>query len=414
MNASGNALISRVVRDDLRVGAIDQFRIHVICNPTIRTPILTVGGTTFLWVRHLDLCIVAVAMSNTNPTLVFEFMFRFIAVCNAYIGELNEEGVKKNFIMMYELLDEMMDFGYPETSDTQALKSYVVSENLHGVVPVRPNMRGATMDVSADAMWRPHDVKYRKNQCFVDVFEMLHLFVSSQGTIVRADVEGSIKMCAFLTGMPECLMSLNSSTGSSQNNVALSVRLNECSYHPCVRFTTSNGDSCMLFVPPDGEFELMRYTATKNVRLPVRIHAMVETPHEHALRYQVVLRTCVDPQVQVSDVVIRIPAPQHASLSSCDVRIGKAKWDSNEHEIVWRIPRVQGMTEWMLRAEAALAPALPKQWDRPPIQVDFAVPSITASGLMVRYLQITERSNYRAVKWVRYETHARHSYQVQI
>jgi AP-2 complex subunit mu-1 len=37
----------------------------------------------------------------------------------------------------------------------------------------------------------------------------------------------------------------------------------------------------------------------------------------------------------------------------------------------------------------------------------------TASGLMVRYLRIFEKSNYNAIKWVRYLTKAG-SYQIRI
>ena len=136
VNANGNALITRMIRDDLRPEIIDQFRVYVIQNPAIHTPMLTLGGITFLWIRHMDLCIVAGIMSNTNPTLVFEFLFRFVSVCNASIGELNEEAVKKHFMLIYEMLDEMMDFGYPLNTDIQRLETYIVSENIHGLVPV--------------------------------------------------------------------------------------------------------------------------------------------------------------------------------------------------------------------------------------------------------------------------------------
>jgi AP-1 complex subunit mu len=39
-----------------------------------------------------------------------------------------------------------------------------------------------------------------------------------------------------------------------------------------------------------------------------------------------------------------------------------------------------------------------------PIQVSFEIPYFTVSGLQVRYLKITEKSNYEAVPWVRYLT----------
>ena len=414
VNANGNALITRMIRDDLRPEIIDQFRVYVIQNPAIHTPMLTLGGITFLWIRHMDLCIVAGITSNTNPTLVFEFLFRFVSVCNASIGELNEEAVKKHFMLIYEMLDEMMDFGYPLNTDIQRLETYIVSENIHGLVPVRHNVRRVTTEYPTDVAWRQRDVKYRKNRCFVDVIEKLNLTVSSQGMIVKADVEGVIKLRPFLSGMPHCLLSLNCAVGPSEGHTALFVKVDECMYHPCVGFTTSNGDSCLSFVPPDDEFELMRYTAKRNVRLPVRIHAVIKKKNENVWQYQLNLRTCTEQQLHVTDVVIRIPTPHNAVHASCDVQLGKVKWDANEQVILWRIPRVQGMTEWMLRANVHMTSEAITPRERLPLQVDFTVPSLTASGIAVRYLQITERSNYRAMKWVRYETHSRQSYLVYI
>jgi len=51
---------------------------------------------------------------------------------------------------------------------------------------------------------------------------------------------------------------------------------------------------------------------------------------------------------------------------------------------------------------------------RPPIDVDFQVLMFTASGLVVRFLKVFEKSNYHSVKWVRYLTKASGSYQIRV
>ena len=35
---------------------------------------------------------------------------------------LEEESIRDNFVVIYELLDEFMDFGYPQTTDTGVLQ----------------------------------------------------------------------------------------------------------------------------------------------------------------------------------------------------------------------------------------------------------------------------------------------------
>ena len=47
----------------------------------------------------------AVTKSNTNAALVFEFLYRLVALGKSYFGKLDEEAVKNNFVLIYELLD---------------------------------------------------------------------------------------------------------------------------------------------------------------------------------------------------------------------------------------------------------------------------------------------------------------------
>ena len=76
---------------------------------------------------------------------------------------------------------------------------------------------------------------------------------------------------------------------------------------------------------------------------------------------------------------------------------------------------MQGGSEVTLSAHATLTSTTSKQvWARPPIDVDFQVLMFTASGLIVRFLKVFEKSNYQSVKWVRYLTKASGSYQVRV
>jgi AP-1 complex subunit mu len=44
-----------------------------------------------------------------------------------YFKELEEESIRDNFVIIYELMDEMMDFGYPQTTESKILQEYVLS-----------------------------------------------------------------------------------------------------------------------------------------------------------------------------------------------------------------------------------------------------------------------------------------------
>ena len=42
-----------------------------------------------------------------------------------YFKELEEESIRDNFVIIYELMDEMMDFGYPQTTESKILQECV-------------------------------------------------------------------------------------------------------------------------------------------------------------------------------------------------------------------------------------------------------------------------------------------------
>merc|ERR1719380_96065 len=57
-----------------------------------------------------------------------ELLFKMAKVFKDYCGVLNEESIRKNFVLVYELLDEMVDYGFPQTTSTEVLKSAVRNE----------------------------------------------------------------------------------------------------------------------------------------------------------------------------------------------------------------------------------------------------------------------------------------------
>lgn len=44
-----------------------------------------------------------------------------LQVFTEYFKVLEEESIRDNFVTVYELLDEVMDFGFPQTTDSKIL-----------------------------------------------------------------------------------------------------------------------------------------------------------------------------------------------------------------------------------------------------------------------------------------------------
>ena len=75
-------------------------------------------------------CNFQVTKQNVNAAMVFEFLLKMCDVMQAYFGKISEENVKNNFVLIYELLDELLDFGYPQNTDTGVLKTFITQQGI--------------------------------------------------------------------------------------------------------------------------------------------------------------------------------------------------------------------------------------------------------------------------------------------
>lgn len=432
-NQKGENLIFRSFRSDCRPRLADVFRIQVISNAQVRSPILTLGSTTFSHVKHENIYLVALTKSNANAALVFEFLYRLIALGKGYFGKFDEDAVKNNFVLVYELLDEIIDFGYPQNTDADILKMYITPDNLSSAIRSSPSPNASsdssriTMQATGALSWRRPDIRYRKNEAFVDVIEDVNLLMSATGTVLRADVNGQIVMRAYLTGMPECKFGLNdqmvvdggTAAGregplgirdgftKSTRAAAGSVTLEDCQFHQCVQLGKFDTDRTISFVPPDGEFELMRYRAVENVNLPFKVHPIVREVGTSKVEYSIAIKANYGNKLFATNVIVRIPAPLNTAKITERASQGKAKYEPEHNCIVWKIARFTGQSEFVLSAEAHLTSmTLQRAWSRPPLSLSFSLLMFTSSGLLVRYLKVFEKGHYSSVKWVRYMTRA--------
>ena len=120
----------------------------------------------------------------------------FTALCAHLCPQLEEESLRDNFVIAYELLDEVMDFGYPQFTEAKILSEFIKTDAHRLAVQARPPMA-----VTNAVSWRQEGLFYKKNEVFLDVVESVNLLVNSNGTVVRSEVVGALKMRAYLSGM---------------------------------------------------------------------------------------------------------------------------------------------------------------------------------------------------------------------
>lgn len=222
------------------------------------------------------------------------------------------------------------------------------------------------------------------------------------------------------TGMPECKFGINDKivmeskgrglTGNTEAETSRSgkpvVVIDDCQFHQCVKLSKFETEHSISFIPPDGEFELMRYRTTKDISLPFRVIPLVREVGRTKMEVKCVLKSNFKPSLLGQKIEVKIPTPLNTSGVQLICLKGKAKYKASENAIVWKIKRMAGMKETQLSAEIELLETdTKKKWTRPPISMNFEVP-FAPSGFKVRYLKVFEPklnySDHDVVKWVRY------------
>ena len=368
-------------------------------------PVFTDEGITYVYIKCNNLLLLATTKRNSNVTLILFFLYRLTNVFKDYFGELEEESIRDNFVVVYELLDETMDFGYAQTCESKVLREVITQESNRMEVAPRPPV-ALTNAVS----WRTEGIKHRKNEIFLDVVEKLNILVSSNGTVLHSEIIGAIFMKSFLSGMPELKLGLNDklmfeATGRSTARIK-AVELEDIKFHQCVRLARFENDRTISFIPPDGEFELMTYRLNTHVKPLIWVEAVVE-PHSHSrIEYMVKAKSQFKSRSIANNVEIVIPVPRDVDSPSFKASIGTVTYYPDKDAVVWSIKQFTGSKEYLMRAHFGLPSITGEDADKwkAPIEVKFEIPYFTVSGLQVRYLKIIEKSGYQALPWVRYIT----------
>ncbi|VVC31659.1 Clathrin adaptor, mu subunit, conserved site,Clathrin adaptor, mu subunit,Mu homology [Cinara cedri] len=413
-NLKGEVLIKRVFRDDIARNASDAFRINVIhSRKKVQEPVTDIARNSFLHIRREDIWIVAVTKQNVNITMVFQFLGSFAKTMKSYFGKFNEDKVKNNFVLVYELLDEMLDFGYPQNCDAAILKTYITQAGNRSEPIAQDKLTKITAQVTGTLYWRPDDIKYRNSLLFLDVVERINLLMSPLGIVLSAYVDGYIFMNSSLSGMPECKIGINDKLMLRTNTKIVYVEstlhhilIDDYKFHQCVKLSKYEDEHSIHFIPPDGQFELMRYRINKNICLPFKVIPIIQEVGGNFVGIKVILKTAFKSSISGKKIEMKISIPLNAAKVQVSCRKGTATYKAEENAIIWKIKKMSGMKETQLTADIdLLVTENEKKWVRPPISLSFTIP-YAFSGFKVKYIRVFEpKLNYLdqdVTKWIRY------------
>ncbi|ODQ64428.1 clathrin adaptor, mu subunit [Nadsonia fulvescens var. elongata DSM 6958] len=470
LDSQYQTLLFRDYRGDIPRSAIEEFGPLIMrheCGDDIDSPFskpcFTYQGVNYLYVQHNNIYLVVLSVVNTNALQVLFFLNEIVKVFTEYFTTLAEESVRDNFVVIYELLDEMMDFGHPQTTDYKVLQEYITQDTYQLDIST---LEKTNSSLTGDKVsWRPHGIFYKKNEMFLDIIESINVLIGTDGHILQNNIYGKVVGNCYLSGMPELKLGLsdkllvNSSGNIKPINVSPTesgsadtmstpntnapvskrkpIEMEDVKFHPCVGLDQFNDDRSISFIPPDGKFDLMTYRLKNKSKPLVWVNCDVEVKPRSRILYKVTVKSQFKKRSTATFITIFIPVPQDCDSPKFKTSIGTVVYAPETNCIVWKIKQFSGGKEFTMQAQLQLSSVTLNAQDENntdgigeetaimsngkvgrahrPISVSFEIPYLATSGLQVRYLKINEPDlKYPSLPWVRYLTKSGDEYSIRM
>jgi AP-3 complex subunit mu len=415
------------------------------------------GTVYIISILRDGLSYLAVLPAEVSPLMILEFLHRVADIFVDYFGSpADESAIKDNFSTVYQLLEEMVDYGWPLTTEPNALKAMIrppsVMAKLQSVVfsantTVSDELPRGTI---SNMPWRAAGVSYSQNEIYMDIVEQVDAIVDAiSGKVVYSDVSGSIQCQSHLSGIPDLLLTFKDPS-----------LIDDCSFHPCVRYQRFERDQVVSFVPPDGNFELMKYSISAerrhNFSPPLDCHSqwnvtkindnnhnkntasssennttttttatessarLLVTVSVKSLSSLITASSSSNPNNQnnnmrntlVEDVAVTIPFPKQVRIASFQVSTGSIVYDEAGKVAKWTLGKLSVDDNQSVRAQLTATLKLnppPKiatdessndDISAPNLSLHWKIPLTSVSGLTVSGLSLSGEA-YRPYKGVR-------------
>lgn len=359
-------------------------------------PILETPFRCFINIVRSNLLFVAIVSSESDSLFVIEFLHRIVDIIINYFGECNETLIKDQLVTIYELLDEMLDAGYPFATESNVLKELIKPPNLlrtiansvTGKTNVSENLPQVQI---SNVPWRKLEIKYNNNEAYFDVIEELDAILDKNSNVVTANINGYIDCNVKLSGMPDL------------NLTFVNSRLfDDVSFHPCVRHKRWESERNLSFIPPDGNFRLMTYyIRTQNlVTIPLYVKQNILFKNTKFGKLEIQIGPKRMNSKTLEDVSLQITMPRNISSMGLSQSQGKYSFDPASKIFTWEVGKLESKSA-TIKGTMTLNHTIPAPDMRPSILVKFVINQSSLSEIRVSRLDMFNET-YKPFKGVKY------------
>lgn len=436
-------------------------------------------GVNYMHIKASGLYFVSTTTSNASPSAVLELMHRLARLVKDYCGALTEEAVRRNTTLVYELIDEAMDYGYAQTTSTEMLRERVCNEPVEVGNGLAGRLVSAKVDstkIGAGALKAGQKVETMlknnlgmkvnfptkaainlmnaasvasgvnrvssgatqksvvsgssattRDEIFVDIIEKVSVTFDSNGDVVTSEINGHIQVRNFLQGentkvkvaLSEDMTIGGKGAGGGSNYTG--VILDDCNFHEMANLDHFDIDRTITLRPPTGEFSLMHYRSANDFTPPFRLLAVIDESIPYKVGVELKLYADFPANHTCTALVVTLPIPKTAIGATGRLPKHVASgaqhvmYDDADKQIVWQFKKLAGGSEHECSVQISLQTERIPNVRRAigPLALSFQIPTLCASALCVRYLQVVDdasTSRHRDApprnphRWIRYLT----------
>ena len=390
-------LIHRQYRRELdSAKVIDKFRRSYIEALPACPPVLQCGSWIFVYVKCDSIYLMMPVYGDANVVCLITFLHKFTGVLRSYLNsygqmqqpewQIDADSIRDNYILLYELFDETLDWGIPQLTEFSILKEYVRPQNTNVTESEKGDSDSTEKQISnevnasisrssmAKISWRPKGIFYDKNEFFMNFEEHLKFKYNFKARrLMLNTISGEINCTSYLSGMPTLKLELNEpfKRESVENSTSVSISsvnsiFSNVNYHQCVQIDDSD-EHLLTFIPPDGRFKLLSYQIlhTDSLRPLIVIrprYIVYSKDGYYRLRIKLKILTTFKRKYNMSDISIVLPlfVPVDNLVFDFDkpfrfsTKIGRVVHNLCENTITWQISRMDGLSRGQMVSEFEL------------------------------------------------------------
>ena len=411
LSKSRKPLIMTSYKNDISVDCPSIINIKMIENYEDNfPPMFQENGMSFFYKKHQNIFVVGVGKGEQDAIQQICFLDSVVEMLKEFFGEVNMKIVMDNKFMISEMLSEIANNGWPQVTEKKMVKKFLIYNT--NKISFEKSKKNFTKDIKLKAPWKYKHHHHAKNKIFLDVFEKINMIIDPKGKVLRSEVERTIHMNSKSSGILKLKLGLNDKKSfnlrkSQKLKKRKLVEIQDIKFHSCVQLDTFENEGMIMFVPPVGEFDLIKYRINCALKplFSVNIAYLKET--DTSCFFEVRIRTKYKKKIFANFIKFFIPLPKDTQALEINCSSGSSEFIPNKNVVVWSLTQFKGFREAYIEVEFKRSFAEGSSFTdfkSQPIQVEFEIPQYTFSELNVKYLKVSGNSNNDLITWIRYLT----------